>query len=85
MKKSLKFLGGFSMLLFILFLGLFVWADTNGIWHNAQDIRGGIFGDDEQESNMNYTFRNPVNFQDEIQVNTIKSNNANGNVEIQLG
>lgn len=48
-----------------LFLGIFlvlicvfvVNADSNGIWHFAKDIRGGIFGSDEDGS-QTYTFNN---------------------------
>lgn len=43
-------------ILFILFFGGFIWADTNGIWHRAEDVEPGIFGDDYDGINSNYTF-----------------------------
>ena len=50
-------------LVFFLILILFsvVYADTNGIWHHSTDIRGGIFGSDEQPI-TNYSFVNNVYF-----------------------
>lgn len=39
-----------------------VYADSNGIWHFANDIRGGIFGSDELGETTNYTFIHPVYF-----------------------
>lgn len=47
-------------LLLVLFLGGFVWADTNGVWHRAEDVQGGTFGSDEGA--INYTFNNDVYF-----------------------
>jgi len=54
------------VLLLGLFLGGFVWADSNGVWNNAKDLRGGIIGADEQVPNMNYTFLNLVIFKDKL-------------------
>lgn len=90
MKKIIKLVASVFTILLVLTLGVFVWAESNGIWHDAKDVRGGIFGEDEPGYNQNYTFANPVDFQDEITANTIKvttikSNSANGNVVIQLG
>ncbi|MFW6286263.1 MAG: hypothetical protein ACOC16_04040 [Nanoarchaeota archaeon] len=42
------------LLLMILVFGGFIWADTNGVWSLAEDIRAGTFGDDE--GGGNYTF-----------------------------
>lgn len=38
-----------KIVLFALFFSLFnvIWGDENGVWTNAGDIRGGIFGSDE--------------------------------------
>jgi len=38
-----------NLMFFLVFLGLiqFIFADTNGVWTLAQDIRPGIFGSDE--------------------------------------
>lgn len=77
----------------LLFLGIsgFIWADNNGVWHKAEDVRGGIFGHDEQDVTGGYSFINPVSFNDnvsvngDLKVNTITSNSPNGNVIIQLG
>jgi hypothetical protein len=85
-KKSIKITLGILGLVFIL-LGI-VFAESNGIWNRAEDIRGGIFGDDEDPSD--FSFVNPVEFnesviiKDDLEVNVIKSN-SNGNVIIQLG
>lgn len=38
----------------------FVFADTNGVWHDAADVRGTIFGSDE--GYPNYVFSSVVNF-----------------------
>jgi len=35
------------LILFILFFGGAIYADTNGIWSFASDVRGGTFGSDE--------------------------------------
>ena len=42
------------LILSIILLPTLVFADTNGIWINAQDVRGGIFGSDE--SNRDFSF-----------------------------
>jgi hypothetical protein len=56
MDKKIMILAAF----FILFLG-FTFADTDGVWHYAKDIRGGIFGADEQDTTQDFTFINDVN------------------------
>ncbi len=59
-----KNIGVKNLILFTLLL-LFIYvikADTNGIWNNAEDLRGGIIGEDEQIENMSYSFINPVYF-----------------------
>jgi len=47
-----------SMTLNVIFVSLFIvgllWADSNGIWENAKDIRAGTFGSDE--GGGNYAF-----------------------------
>ncbi len=45
------------LLILILFLGGFVWADSNGVWHRAEDVQGGIFGNDEQDTSASIGFR----------------------------
>lgn len=58
MKKILLL---FLLLIFGIFL---VNADSNGIWHNAEDVRGGVFGSDEIVTN--YTFQNDIYFEERI-------------------
>jgi len=60
-----KFISRFNfitniLILFVLFFGGFIWADTNGVWHRAEDVQGGVFGSDENA--LNYTFNNDVYF-----------------------
>lgn len=64
-------------ILVILFFGGFIWADSNGIWTDAKDIRGGTFGSDEQPDTTNYTFINPVYINDKL-----KSINSNYYIDI---
>ena len=64
-KENFNFYSNIFILL-IFFFGGIIWADTNGVWIFAKDIRGGIFGADEQVSNMNFTFINPVYFGEKI-------------------
>ena len=52
----------FILSLFLLSTSAF--ADTNGIWINAGDVRGGIFGSDE--SNSDFSFIGLVSFNDDI-------------------
>lgn len=59
----------FVFSLFFIFIGVFViWADTNGVWHRAEDVRGGIFGSDEQNitSSIGFRFQNFVQFDDQV-------------------
>ncbi|MCA9497279.1 MAG: collagen-like protein, partial [Nanoarchaeota archaeon] len=53
-------------ILLILVFGGIIWADSNGVWNRAEDIRGGIFGGDEQLNTVNYTFINPVYFNESV-------------------
>lgn len=71
-----------AMFLVSLIVGGIVFADTNGVWHNSEDVRSGTFGTDEADGE--YVFENPVEFNNEIRVNSIKSSSG-GNVVIQLG
>ena len=65
-KKFFLFVG---VLIFSIFSLLqFVNADTNGVWNYATDLRGGIFGNDEQPI-TNYTFVNKVYFNDNTYFN----------------
>ena len=49
------------LLVFCLIVSInLAFADTNGVWHNAQDIRGTYFGSDE--GYPSYVFNSVVNF-----------------------
>ncbi len=56
----MKKLFTFSLLFIFLVSGL-VFADTNGIWHLAKDVRPGVFGSDEGDTTSSFTFINKVN------------------------
>ncbi len=68
------------LLLFVIFFGGFVWADTNGVWHNAEDVRGGIFGNDEQDvtASSGFIFRNQVILQNDFLLTSTNFNNCTG-------
>lgn len=59
-------------LLFILTIINLIYADTNGIWTETKDIKGGIFGADENP--LNYTFNTPVYFLTNICLNRVCKN-----------
>lgn len=50
----------------ILFIGSMIYADSNGVFHQASDVRGGIFGSDEQDVTTSFTFANQVFFNNNI-------------------
>lgn len=63
----------------LLFGGL-VWADSNGIWFFAKDIRGGVFGADE--NNQDFSFIGEVVFYDDIYISKfIKKNDFSFDIE----
>lgn len=47
MKISIKKKIYIPVLIISVLMISIVWADSNGIWHKAQDVRPGIFGEDE--------------------------------------
>ena len=49
-----------------LFCGNLVFSDSNGVWHETKDIRGGVFGSDEQDVTSFYSFINRVSFNNEV-------------------
>ncbi len=49
-----------TLFLFILVFGGIIFADSNGVWHRAEDVQGGIFGSDENV--ISYTFNSDVYF-----------------------
>ncbi len=95
--KLFKFI--IALFISMLFLGVVIYADSTGVWHNPNDVQIGIFGKDEVNYGSTtdyYVFDNPVRFNGfvqvnddvavtgELKVNTIRPN-TNGNVVIILG
>lgn len=88
-KFKINFSFGLNVVFLIfLILGGIVWADTNGVWHLAEDVRPGVFGSDEGMI-TGYSFVNPLSlnsdttykgveldarFINEGQINSISSN-----------
>lgn len=64
------------LLFFILVFGTIVYADTNGVWHKAEDVQGGIFGLDEQDVSavLGFRFINKVIFSSDVYLNTSNCN-----------
>lgn len=58
-----NFVSNILILILLIFGGL-VWADTNGIWLRAEDVRGGVFGGDEE--NRVFSFVGDVTFNEYI-------------------
>jgi hypothetical protein len=54
-----------ATLLLITIITLGYSADSNGIWHNSEDIRPGIFGADEGIS-TGFSFINPVSLNEDV-------------------
>lgn len=65
-KNKLNIGISFGIILLVL-LGSIIWADSNGVWYSAQDIRGSIFGTDENSTN--YTFMNNIFMNNNLTVN----------------
>lgn len=63
-----------TLFVIFAFFGL-VYADSNGIWNKAEDVRGGIFGADENGV-IGYVFINPLTIDSEL--------NVNGNASISI-
>lgn len=63
--EIIKQAGTIIAILALFFAGA-VWADSNGVWVDASDIRGGTFGGDEAAFTANYIFENSVDFNAEI-------------------
>lgn len=58
---SEKFKINFNFITNIIILGVMifggvVWADSNGVWHRAEDVVAGVFG--QNEGGGDYTFPN---------------------------
>ncbi len=68
-----------SFMILILLTSAF--ADSNGVWHLAQDVRPGIMGSDENATSSltNFTFVNNVYFEDNVDMDSVVANNINTN------
>ncbi len=53
----------------LLFFSFSLYADSNGVWINSEDVRAGFFGFDELNSSFNYTFLNPVEINNTLTTN----------------
>lgn len=72
-KESFNFYSNL-FLISLFFVSGIVWADSNGIWHDAQDFIGGTLGSDEQIDTNNFTFTNFVFINNNLSVNgTVES------------
>lgn len=59
----------FLTLVVFLFAISSVSGDTDGVWHESEDIRGGVIASDEQDNTESFTFINPVNINSVFEVN----------------
>lgn len=78
MKKVFKVVIS-SLVLMLVGLSAFVWADGNGVWHEAGDILPGIFGSDEVAGD--YIFEDTSNVG--VGVNPISDLDVNGDVRVR--
>lgn len=85
MKQKNKLVICIFSLILVLTLGLFAWADSNGLWFSNQDIRVGTFGEDEQGTNPEYAFNTAVTFDNDIYLTNITNSEPSGSIIIQLG
>ncbi len=59
----------FFLFLFFSIFSFFIWADSNGIFYNVEDVRPGVFGFDEQTNLSNFTFNVPLIIENNLTVN----------------
>ena len=52
----------FSISVVVLLFSALVYADSNGIWHEVENIKGGTIGGDELAFTNNFIFKNRVDF-----------------------
>jgi hypothetical protein len=71
------------VLICLLLVGGFVWADTNGVWHRAEDVRPGVFGADEEDGD--YVFEDDLVIESTLETNRIENVNSGDNIVIVLG
>lgn len=79
MRLAQKFPFLMAAMLCLAYFFALVYADTNGIWINSEDIRGETFGFDEQNFSGSFTFINPLTINSTFTVNGNAS--INGTVE----
>ena len=72
LKKEFNFITNILVFILVVFGG-FVWADTNGIWHLAKDIRSGIFGADEDGIGGGFSFISDVTFNADVNLNNVSN------------
>lgn len=49
-----------------------IWAETNGVWHFAEDIIPGVVGEDQGNPTGNYTFIHDVYFNSDMHLGNVK-------------
>lgn len=59
-----NFIMNIVLLIVLVFVG-FSWADTNGVWHRAEDILAGTFGSDEVNNSL-YIFPNDLEVKNDL-------------------
>lgn len=67
-KQKFNFYSNLFLIVLLFVFGV-VWAESNGVWHNVADIRGGTFALDEQANTNNFTFINSVFINNNLSVN----------------
>ncbi len=73
------------LILSILLFGGVIWADSNGVWQRAEDIRAGIFGGDE--GGGEFTFNTTLNLNNSVYYygNELNSTFVNSNGDTIYG
>ena len=64
----------------VIFLGIYSYADSNGIWNDAQNVLPGELGADELSGE--YVFEEDLTINNRTDVKTVKS--VNGSVYVVL-
>lgn len=55
------------LILSILIFGSIAWADTNGVWNRAEDVKAGVFAQDENGGD--FTFPNNLYINENLCIN----------------
>jgi hypothetical protein len=64
----LNTIGNLFILIVLLSAGSLIWAsDSNGVWHRAEDVVGGVFGEDE--ASQEFEFANKVDVTGSLCIN----------------